>query len=154
MLIIHFRNAAATINENNRKGVGEILSKHQKLAILAKPGGGKSTLIKRIVIAYAFPDRRKEINDRLPDKPWFPIFLRCRELGEKVSLSITDIIKSIPSRAEISSCTEDFSILVSRTLQTGNAILLIDGLDEIAEDRNRIMFVNQLRTCTKKEGKP
>lgn len=134
------------IDEKAREGIGEILEKNSRLAILAKPGGGKSTLIKRIAIAYAFPERRTQINDKLPDQNWFPIFLRCRELGEKVTLSITDIINGIPARAEIHSCSDDFSILVSRSLQNGNALLLIDGLDEIAEDKNRIAFVNQLRT--------
>lgn len=129
-----------------REGIGDVLSKKSRLAILAKPGGGKSTLIKRIAIAYAFPERRKLINDKLPDKNWFPIFLRCRELGEKVTLSITEIINSIPSRAEIQSCVDCFSILVSESLQNGNALILIDGLDEIAEDKHRIAFVNQLRT--------
>ena len=132
--------------ENKREGIGEILTKNSRLAILAKPGGGKSTLIKRIAIAYAFPERRKQINDKLPDKNWFPIFLRCRELGEKVTLSITDIINGIPTRAEIHSCSQEFSIIVSKSLQNGNALLLIDGLDEIAEDKNRIAFINQLRT--------
>lgn len=134
------------IEKKKREGIGEILEKNSRLAILAKPGGGKSTLIKRIAIAYAFPQRREQINDKLPDKDWFPIFLRCRELGEKVTLSITDIIQGIPSRAEIHSCSEGFSVLVSKALQNGNALLLIDGLDEIAEDKNRIAFVNQLRT--------
>ncbi|WP_051315354.1 NACHT domain-containing protein [Algoriphagus terrigena] len=134
------------IDESTRESIGEILNNKSRLAILAKPGGGKSTLIKRIAIAYAFPERRKQINDSLPDKDWFPIFLRCRELGDKVTLSITDIINGIPNRAEIPSCAIDFSILVSNALQNGNALLLIDGLDEIAEDKNRIAFVNQLRT--------
>ncbi|MDR0494784.1 MAG: NACHT domain-containing protein [Treponema sp.] len=136
--------------ETKRDGIGEILNKKTKLAILAKPGGGKSTFIKRIAIAYAFPERRKQINDNLPDKNWFPIFLRCRELGDRVMQSITEIIHSIPVRAEIKaeipSCVEYFSILVSDALQNGNALLLIDGLDEIAEDKNRVTFVNQLRT--------
>ena len=133
-------------NETKREGIGEILNENSKLAILAKPGGGKSTLIKRIAIAYAFPERRRQINDHLPDKKWFPIFLRCRELGDRVTKSITEIISNIPIRAEIPSCVEDFSNLVSDSLQNGNALLLIDGLDEIAEDKNRIAFVNQLRT--------
>jgi hypothetical protein len=51
----------------------------------------------------------------------------------------------IPKRAEIHSCSKYFSILVSQSLQTGNALLLIDGLDEISEDKNRLAFVNQLR---------
>ena len=129
-----------------REGIGDILHKNSKIAILAKPGGGKSTLIKRIAIAYAFPNRRKEVSDNLPDNEWFPIFLRCRELGDKVTLSITEIIHNIPTRAEIFSCKNEFSIIVSNALQNGTALLLIDGLDEISEDRNRITFVNQLRT--------
>ncbi|WP_205514461.1 NACHT domain-containing protein [Longitalea arenae] len=129
-----------------RKGIGNILSNESRLAILAKPGGGKSTLIKRIAIAYAFPDRRDKINDALPEKNWFPIFLRCRDLGEKVTQSITDIINSIPARAEIPACSDGFSKLVSQALQNGTALFLVDGLDEISEDRNRIAFANQLRT--------
>ena len=139
------KNAIAS-DEENRIGIGDILSKKTRLAILAKPGGGKSTLIKRLAIAYAFPERREIINDRLPNNHWFPIFLRCRELGEKVTLSITEIINSIPSRAEISSCSNEFSLLVSAALQNGQALLLVDGLDEISEDKNRVSFVNQLRT--------
>lgn len=132
--------------EEKREGIGKVLNKKSRLAILAKPGGGKSTMIKRIAIAYAFPERRSQIKDNLPDKNWFPIFLRCRELGERVTHSITEIINGIPLRAEIHSCTEEFAILVSNSLQNGNALLLIDGLDEIAEDKSRITFVNQLRT--------
>jgi hypothetical protein len=133
-------------NLSQRESIGKILKTKRKLAILAKPGGGKSTLIKRLAIAYAFPERRDLINDSLPDKNWFPIFIRCRELGEKVSSSITDIINNLPNRAEINQFSKEFFLLSSEALQTGNALLLIDGLDEIAEDRNRINFVNQLRT--------
>lgn len=134
------------LDSEKRTPIGEILSRKSRLAILAKPGSGKSTLIKRIAVAYAFPERRHQINDGLPERNWFPIFLRCRELGERVTQSITEIIQSIPTRAEIPSCLNDFSILVSDALQNGNALLLIDGLDEISADKNRIAFVNQLRT--------
>lgn len=140
------KNDDFSMEKLTRKGIGKILGSNNKLAILAKPGGGKSTLIKRIAIAYAFPKRRKEINDELPDKDWFPIFLRCRDIEDKINLSITEIISSIPSRAEINYCLDDFNQLVSDSLQSGKALLLIDGLDEISEDKNRIAFVNQLRT--------
>lgn len=72
--------------------------------------------------------------------------MRCRELGDNVTKSITEIINYIPHRAEISSCETGFSSLVSDSLQNGTALLLIDGLDEISEDKNRLLFVNQLRT--------
>lgn len=129
-----------------RVGIGDILNANSRLAILAKPGGGKTTLIKRLAIAYAFPSRRKLVDDNLPQKKWFPIFIRCRELGDKVTSSITEIIQNIPNRAEINDCTNTFISIASNAMQKGNALLLIDGLDEISNDRNRISFVNQLRT--------
>lgn len=134
------------ITDGVRIGIGDILKTNSRLAILAKPGGGKSTLIKRLAIAYAFPSRRKLVDDNLPKEKWFPIFIRCRELGDNVTSSITEIIHNIPNRAEISDCTASFISIISNALQKGNALLLIDGLDEISNDRNRISFVNQLRT--------
>lgn len=134
------------IARSERLSLGTVLENNNRIAILAKPGGGKSTLLKRIAIAYAFPDRLKMINDNLPQKSWIPIFIRCRELGDRVTNSITDIINSIPNRAEISHLSEEFKSMASDALQKGNVLLLIDGLDEISEDRNRVMFVSQLRT--------
>ncbi|MFW3411200.1 NACHT domain-containing protein [Aliarcobacter butzleri] len=128
-----------------RESFGEVLANNNRLAILAKPGGGKSTLIKRIAVAYAYPEKISLVHDYLPKKEYFPIFIRCRELGEKVKSSITDIIFSISNKAEIEDLKEGFYKIVSDALQNGTALLLIDGLDEISIDRDRIYFVNQLR---------
>lgn len=136
------------VHKDQREGLGDVLSKNGKLAILAKPGGGKSTLVKRLAIAYAYPYRKDLIKDELPNSDWFPIFLRCRELGERVTKSITEIIQNIPNRAEISDCIDEFALLTSTSLQDGSALLLIDGLDEISEDKHRVSFINQLRTFT------
>lgn len=133
-------------DESIRQPIGEILRKNTRLAILAKPGGGKSTLLKRIAVAYSFHERLGLVDDNLPEEKWMPIFIRCRELGEFVTKSITEIIENIPNRAEIGFCKEGFSELISNSLQNGTALLLIDGLDEISEDNNRLVFVNQLRT--------
>jgi len=132
--------------ETKRIGIGQLLCNTNRLTILAKPGGGKSTLIKRLAIAYAYPERRGLVNDELPDKMWFPIFIRCRELGEKVTSNIIDVIENVANRAELTYYSKEFSLLVSDELQKGNVLLLIDGLDEISEDKYRIAFVNQLRT--------
>jgi hypothetical protein len=134
-----------SLSKDTRKSFGSILKKNNRLAILAKPGGGKSTLLKRLAIAYSHPEKRKLIKDSLPKKEFFPIFIRCRELGSKVSSTITDIIYDIPNRAEINDSLDGFKILVSDALQSGRALLLIDGLDEISLDRDRINFVTQLR---------
>lgn len=134
------------VDRAERQPVGKVLSEYSRLAILAAPGGGKTTLLKRLAIAYAFPDRSGLVDDNLPDKSWLPLFIRCRQLGDLVKSPISDILSAIPERAEMGDLTEAFSLLVSRALRSGEALLLVDGLDEISDGGDRVSFVNQLRT--------
>jgi len=126
--------------------IKDVLGKTSKAAILAKPGGGKSTLIRRIALAYAYPERRLKVDDELPECNWFPIYIRCRDLGDDAAKSILEIIGSIVSRAEITRYSQEFDMLTEVALQEGRALLLIDGLDEISNENYRVRFVNQLRT--------
>lgn len=126
--------------------ISGVLSKSHKAAILAKPGGGKSTLIRRMALAYAFPERRLRVDDGLPDENWFPIYIRCRDLGDNATKSIMEIICSVVTRAEITEYSHEFESLTKIALQEGNALLLVDGLDEISSENNRVRFSNQLRT--------
>lgn len=129
-----------------RTCIDGVLSRTPRAAILAKPGGGKSTLMRRIALAYAYPMRRKEVDDRLPDENWFPIYIRCRDLGDDVTKSILEIMEKIVYRAEIVQYKEAFCSLIENALQNGRLLLLIDGLDEISYEKSRICFVNQMRT--------
>lgn len=131
--------------KKERLSVGQVLSKEQRLAILATPGGGKTTLVKRIALAYAFPDRREAISDSLPEQDWFPLFIRCRQLGEMARSSIYEILGAIAKRAEMKDREDDFLILINRYLRSGEVLLLIDGLDEISDEQIRLSFVKQLR---------
>jgi hypothetical protein len=47
--------------------IGEALALTNHLALLATPGSGKSTLLKRLATAYAFTERRAEVDDKLPE---------------------------------------------------------------------------------------
>ena len=62
--------------------LGEFLGLHSRFSLLAKPGGGKSTLLKRLAVAYCDPGRLHECDDGLPERDWLPLFLRCRELRD------------------------------------------------------------------------
>lgn len=126
--------------------IEEVLDISLRAAILAKPGGGKSTLIRRIALAYAYPERRLRVNDGLPDRDWFPVYIRCRDLESNATKSIMEIIGMIVQRAEITRYQAAFTALVEDALQDGRVLLLIDGLDEISEERYRICFADQLRT--------
>ncbi len=133
-------------DQKAREPVGKVLSLDSRLAILAAPGGGKTTLIKRLAVAYAFPDRRRLIDDNLPDRSWLPLFIRCRQLGDMVKSSIGDILCAIPQRAEMGDLANAFVHIVNSSLRSGDALLLVDGLDEISDEGARVSFVNQLRT--------
>jgi hypothetical protein len=132
--------------DRKRLSIGRVLSRFHRIVVLGLPGGGKSTLLKRIAVAYAFPQRRKLIHDQLPDKDWIPLFIRCRQLDKLVRSPITEIISDLRKRAEL---TDDldrpFRSLISDGLHRGNALLLVDGLDEISDEGDRVAFVQQLR---------
>jgi len=126
---------------------GDVLRSHHRIAILGLPGSGKSTLLKRLAIAYAFPDRRALIDDRLPELDVLPLLVRCRQLGQSVRSPIIDILSAVSKRSEADpETTHAFQALVSEALRSGKAMLLIDGLDEIADQGDRVAFVMQLRT--------
>jgi len=68
---LHFDLTAVEKEEKRqRQPVGVVLSTHPRLALLAAPGGGKSTLLKRLAVAYADPERREQIADDLPPRDW------------------------------------------------------------------------------------
>lgn len=129
----------------SKLSIRDVLTGSDRAALLARPGGGKSTLIGRIALACAFPERREKVDDDLPELGLFPVYLRCRDLRGSVRESITEMIYQIIRRAERPQLEKEFRALVEETLQTGRILLLIDGLDEIADEDDRIGFADQLR---------
>src|SRR6185295_11066067 len=76
----------------------------------------------------------------------FPILLRCRHLTDSAGQPITSLIRDLGERAELGSRIQEFVELVNGPLRKGNVLLLVDGLDEIADGAARSGFVGQLRS--------
>ncbi len=114
-----------------RQDMGAVLAEHPRLALLAAPGGGKSTLVKRLAIAYADPARREQIDDSLPQKVWLPLFFRCRELRDLARGSFAQLLEAISQREPVRQNAAVFRNYVDHELLAGRVLLLIDGLDEI-----------------------
>ncbi len=126
---------------------GQALAETARLAILAAPGGGKSALLKRLALAYAFPERRAEIADDLPERDWLPLLLRCRDLRGRSNRPLLELLDDLPGHAGMDAEeTDAFGRTVHEAVQAGRALVLIDGLDEIADEGERLAFAERLRT--------
>lgn len=129
------------------ESIGSLLEKEHHLAILASPGGGKSTLVKRLATAYSFPGRRLEVADGLPDIDWLPLYLRCRDLRDRSHRPVLELLHGIAAFANMSEeHAKCFRSGVSDALRSGRALLLVDGIDEISEESARRAFAQNLRT--------
>jgi len=130
-----------------RQKIGDALTRHHRLALLAAPGGGKSTLVKRLAVAYVDSARRKEIADDLPERNWLPLFFRCRELRDLTRGSFADLLQALSEREPVRQYARVFRTLVDRALLAGRVLLLVDGLDEISDPGDRAAFVCMLRSA-------
>lgn len=129
--------------------LGQLMSRHSRIAILAAPGAGKSTLLKRLAVAYADPTRFAAVEDELPRRSFLPVMLRCRELRDRCRQPIRDIISSILSDSLSGGELSAFNGLVDEKLRAGDLLLLVDGLDEISLEGDRRVFVDHLHDFLK-----
>lgn len=133
--------------KTKRQPVGAVLAKFPRLALLAPPGGGKSTLLKRLAVAYSDPSRREQLGDDLPSRDWFPLFFRCRELRGLARGSFSELLDALAQREPVRQYAAAFRAYADRVLLDGRVLLLVDGLDEIADAGDRAAFVCTIRAA-------
>ena len=136
-------------HQGDKCALDKIISKDTPfhVFILSGPGGGKTTLLKWIASVYSFPEKFKKKASYLPNRELFPIWIKCRDIDYSSHPTILDLIAGIVRRAEMiidHNSEEDFIRLVHKFINGGKALLLIDGLDEINDDRDRMNFVSQV----------
>jgi hypothetical protein len=126
--------------------IGNLLTDYKHLALLAAPGGGKSTLLKRLATAYAFPERLDQVEDDLPKREWLPLFLRCRDFREQAEQPVLTLLEAIAGKMNMPAMeAEAFNQIVLKALRNGQILLLVDGLDEISNEKARKVFAHNLR---------
>lgn len=117
-----------------------IAGKASHLAIVGAPGSGKSTLLAHIALTLTSRQERKRIR-KFPRKT-IPVVLFLREHSDLIyhnrSISLADVIlaslSALPSRPP-SSWFENY-------LRSGNCVIMLDGLDEVALQVQRRQIVD------------
>jgi HEAT repeat protein/predicted phosphodiesterase len=142
----------AVDRERQRVPVGERLAAARRLVVLGDPGAGKTTLTRWLATAYllrhsgdsdwkVLPDA-----DTLPQEDWLPIIIRCRDLdADCLHGSLEDMLRHSLRKAQLSDAqVSDVCALLLRRLDQGEALLMLDGLDEITDPGVRACFCQQL----------
>ncbi len=126
-----------------------------RLLVLGDPGSGKTTLLHWIAGAYL----RREAAPRewralpgaraLPDADWIPVRLRCRDLSLADAPDLDELVRQAVRRLETGAKARPIARALRARLDEGRAILLVDGLDEIADPVARARFVEQLEAVAR-----
>src|SRR5260370_26265059 len=119
-------NAQKRRKKRRHRPVGRVLSKYSRLALLAPPGGGKSTLLKRLAVAYSDPERRNQSDDDLPARDLLPRFLRCRDVLSVARGSFADLLDALARRGPLRPYADAFRAYVDRERLAGRVWLLVD----------------------------
>ena len=120
--------------------IGNPKSRCRHLVILGAPGSGKSTLMRHITLMYAIRKRRR-LHPRIPKL--HPVLLRLREIYElileKPEQSLSDLTSQFfqSKSGDLKAKLEQNSQWFEKRLRRGRCLVMLDGLDEIADDTQR-----------------
>lgn len=116
--------------------VDQILSVNGAAVLLGGPGSGKTTLTKRLCRSLALgPDTTRE---RYPAIPWaFPVLLPASAHDAATESEDQDLNATLRSHLK-NQGGEALLRVFDQRWQEGNVIVLLDGLDEVADAGRRI----------------
>jgi formylglycine-generating enzyme required for sulfatase activity/energy-coupling factor transporter ATP-binding protein EcfA2 len=132
------------VTETVTISVEEALAAHQRLVVLGDPGSGKTTLVRYLALLYArdlAEQNSRLVQEKLlsAESPRLPILLPLRQIGAFLRAATDDgtegharllefLLRSL--RNERITVPEDF---FDERLTHGRAVILLEGLDEVAD---------------------
>ncbi len=138
--------------DESRNPVGERLGVSRRLVVLGDPGGGKTTMLRWMATAYLLQHKGDPAFDQIPDTStlpndhWIPVLIRCRDIGpDDLCRCFTDFLRQHLHKSELNPDEADVmqAVILDR-IANGEALLLVDGLDEINDPSVRMMFCQEL----------
>ncbi len=126
------------IGASSRTILKEILKKSQRVVVLGDPGSGKSTLAKYLASIHCrIPDRDQEpgVDSKIPFIIPIREFMRQQQEKKSKAFNFVDYLKYIAdTNYSFNNIDKDFFVAL---LEMGKAIVLFDGLDEVASESGR-----------------
>jgi internalin A len=117
-------------------GIADLLAEHQRLFVLGDPGTGKTTLINSLMLAFSYYSdnlTKLALGKRVP----FPLILRelpLAKIGSWDDLWQTFLTHNQELLTEPLIRDTD---TVNQVLDSGQALIMLDGLDEITHSQQR-----------------
>ena len=135
----------AVEEQNFLRPFTELMQRYKTFVVTGKPGSGKTTLFRHTALAFA--------DGSAKDLGWqggalFPIFIRLRNFGEFLQTeqgkifcdpgpgAMLEYLKNRYQNSEYLSITADF---FSSRLDEGSCLVLLDGLDEVSQEREVVV---------------
>lgn len=125
------------LRQLNNKGDRHKFSAYRRLAVVGAPGSGKTTLLKHLALIFA-KERYKDEAYQVPKL--IPVLLYLRDIRDRIVAEnpllvevIESHIRSLPSNTVLNPPMH----WIDDQLRLGNCLVMLDGLDEVADKSQR-----------------
>jgi formylglycine-generating enzyme required for sulfatase activity/CheY-like chemotaxis protein len=142
--------------------IASALQQYRRLVVIGDPGCGKTTLLSYLALTYARQDA-DVISNRLnlAESDYLPVLLPLRNFGQYLHMEHPDLSKDGPAlllrylqdyyAAQAMDLPDDF---FEKSLEIGKAIILLDGIDEVADKALRERIARLIENFTARYPEP
>jgi internalin A len=114
----------------------EVLKQNPRMFLLGDPGAGKSTLLSWLMLAFSYSGEnltKMQLGERVP----FLLVLRDLPLSQVRDWDTLWQVFLNKHLDHLAAPLQEQTALISQLFESGQAFLLIDGLDEVTEEKSR-----------------
>ncbi|WP_088241405.1 SUMF1/EgtB/PvdO family nonheme iron enzyme [Calothrix rhizosoleniae] len=136
MISPHIDTESQTIWDFLAQTTNKKFSNYRRLAVIGPPGSGKTTLLRHLTLTYA-----KKHHGKYKAPKFIPILLYLRDIRNLIVAEpppslpqlIQEHIRNLPASQALTPPPD----WVEEELNTGNLLVMLDGLDEVADESQR-----------------